>query len=327
MAKRIPRGVIMAIQAAVSAGLMAYLLNEIPLPILLTAAAGASIPIVSAGMVGMLVFHWLDSVQMMWALARQQIVAGSLKVLRINLISMFYSLFLPTMIAGGAIRWYHFSRLDGRPAEALAAILFNRVFETLLLVAFGVGAFVADRRAGMELHLGAVLLIALVAITVVYLVMFDRRTHALIGSLLAKLPLPGRVKSAGYKLLAAMSRFDHLGLIFTFKYFSLGIVRQIVSVGLVMAFVVALNIEISILTVAWIRSVVALVMLMPISVAGLGVREATFVLLLGQYGVPPENALALSLLLFSRTVLYGLAGGLIEAHRIFILKNRTAEVS
>ena len=327
MLKRLPRGVLTAVQVAVSVGLMAYLLRDIPFHVLLTAAASASVPMIVGGMLGMLFYHWLDSVQMMWALARQQIVAGSLKVLKINLISMFYSLFLPSMIAGGAIRWYHFSRLDRRPAEALAAMLFNRVFETLLLVTFGIGAFLADRRGATEMNLGALMFVALLTIAAIYLLMFDRRVHVLMGRLLAFLPLPARVEAAGNKLLAAMSRFDQLGPAFTLKYFSLGIFRQLVSIGLVMVFVLALDIEIGILTVAWIRSVVALIALIPISIAGLGVREVTFVVALAQYGVPAESALVLSLLLFARTVVFGLAGGLIEGHRVFISRDTSAEVS
>jgi glycosyltransferase 2 family protein len=314
-------------QVVVSFGLLAYLLRGIPFHTLLAAAAGASMPMVLAGMLGMLLYYWLDSVQMMWALARQQIVAGSLTVLKINLISMFYSLFLPSVIAGGAIRWYHFSRLDHRPAEALAAMLFNRVFETLLLVTFGVVAFFADRRGATEMNLGALMFVALLAIVAIYLLMFDRRVHALMDRLLGALPLPAPVESAGNKLLAALSRFDQLGIEFALRYFSLGIFRQLVSIGLVMVFVLALDIEIGILTVMWIRSVVALIALIPISIAGLGVREATFVVALAQYGVPAESALVLSLLLFARTVVYGLVGGLIEGHRVFISRESRVEVS
>jgi glycosyltransferase 2 family protein len=324
--ERIPRRLLTAIQVTVSAGLLAYLLHHIPFDALLGAAAGASVPLVVAGMLGALILHWLDSIQMMWALARQQIVAGSLKVLKINLIAMFYSLFLPSMIAGGAIRWYHFARLDQRPAEALAAILFNRVFETLMLVAFGVGAFLVDRGSVGQESAGGPLILGLIVVAAIYFLMFDRRLHALMGSVLSALPLPARAKSAGDKLLAAMSRFDKLGAGFTLKYFSLGILRQVVAVGLIMVFVLALDIEVGVLTVAWIRSLVALLSLIPISIAGLGVREATFVVALGQYGVPAESALVLSLLLFARLVVYGLAGGLIEAHRVILAKDGAAEL-
>jgi glycosyltransferase 2 family protein len=327
MLKRLPRGLVTGLQLLVSLGLMAYLLREIPFAGLLEAAASASLPLVLAGMLGILLIHWLDSIQMMWALARQEIVAGSLKVLRINLISMFYSLFLPSMIAGGAIRWYHFAKLDQRPAEALAAILFNRVFETLMLVTIGVLAFLADRRSAAEAGLGVVMMLGLLMVVMIYLFAFDRRVHTLMGRGLARLPLPARLRVAGEKLLGAMSRFDQLGPAFTLKYFSLGIARQVISVALIMVFVYALGIEIGFLTIAWIRSVVALLSLIPISIAGLGVREVTFVVALAQYGVPAESALVLSLLLFARTVIYGLAGGLVEAHRVFISKQDAAEVS
>jgi len=59
----------------------------------------------------------------------------------------------------------------------------------------------------------------------------------------------------------------------------------------------------------WIVALVALAQVLPITVAGLGVREGLFVFLLAQYGAPAETALALSLTVFSVTLLFALLGG------------------
>jgi glycosyltransferase 2 family protein len=56
---------------------------------------------------------------------------------------------------------------------------------------------------------------------------------------------------------------------------------------------------------------VTLIQLVPVSLAGWGVREAALVLALGSFGVPAEAALATSILLGFSLILVGLPGGLI----------------
>lgn len=79
----------------------------------------------------------------------------------------------------------------------------------------------------------------------------------------------------------------------------------------------ALEMELSYLTIGWTRLAAVLVTLLPISLAGLGLREDAFVLLLAPYAVAPADALTYSLLAFGTTVLaIGLIGGVIEAFRL-----------
>ena len=56
---------------------------------------------------------------------------------------------------------------------------------------------------------------------------------------------------------------------------------------------------------------VTLIQLVPVSLAGWGVREAALVVALGSFGVPAEAALAISVLVGLCLILVGLPGGLI----------------
>lgn len=313
------------LQIVCSGAILAYLFRDIPFESLFSALAGASLPLVCLGMLGMLLAYWLDGMQMMWVLARQQIVTGVGRIVKINFICMFYGLFLPTMIAGGAIRWYHFANIERKPAEALAAILFNRVFETLLLVTVGLLAFVIEVRGRVELNLGLLFLAALVLILGTYALAFNRYVHEFARRIVVWLPLPSAVLQPIRRLLDALSRFDGMEARFHLRLFSLGLLRQAVAVGLVMVFVYALQVDVSLMTIVWVRSLVGVLTMIPISIAGLGIREATFVVVLGQFGVPGDQALALSLLLFSRILVYGIVGGVIEGGRVFLSRKVTVE--
>ncbi len=70
----------------------------------------------------------------------------------------------------------------------------------------------------------------------------------------------------------------------------------------------------------WIVRVCFAVQLVPISVSGLGVREASLVMLLPGYGVPMEQALSFSLVIFGMLVFSGLIGGLCEAWDLLMPK-------
>jgi uncharacterized membrane protein YbhN (UPF0104 family) len=78
-------------------------------------------------------------------------------------------------------------------------------------------------------------------------------------------------------------------------------------------------------TLAWVRALVALATLLPVSVSGLGLREAGFAVLLEPYGVPVAQAVALSLLVFSQVLFLAALGAIVEARSGPALRLRAAK--
>jgi uncharacterized membrane protein YbhN (UPF0104 family) len=75
----------------------------------------------------------------------------------------------------------------------------------------------------------------------------------------------------------------------------------------------SVGIYIPFVEMGWILSVVMLFALVPFTYAGgLGLREVGLVFLLSSFGVNSETAIAFSLLIFTRILLLGLVGGLLE---------------
>lgn len=86
--------------------------------------------------------------------------------------------------------------------------------------------------------------------------------------------------------------------------------------GASLALLRAVEIDLSFRELAWVTGCLSLILLLPISIAGVGPREATLIFLLGRYGVSREDALAYSVLQFAVFTLFGgltgslaLAGG------------------
>ncbi len=80
---------------------------------------------------------------------------------------------------------------------------------------------------------------------------------------------------------------------------------------------VAMGLNLSFVSIGWVRSTVILVTLIPVSISGIGLREGAMVLLLSLYNIQANDALAYSFVIFSVTVLgIGIIGGLFEATRL-----------
>ena len=75
----------------------------------------------------------------------------------------------------------------------------------------------------------------------------------------------------------------------------------------------ALSLAVPLAAVAVFVPLVSLAGMVPVSVNGLGVREALYILLFGRVGVPAESAVSLALLYLAVTVVASLPGGLVYA--------------
>jgi uncharacterized protein (TIRG00374 family) len=276
-----------------------------------------------AGFLVILFFQYLTSVQMCWVMGKQTTTLSTYRIFVVNLVTRFYGLFLPGTLAGGAVRWYQFKKSGVAAADALAAIIFNRLFETILLVGFGALFLAADvNKISNITGLSAIPFISLLLVATYY-VLFNPRFHSLLVRIHQRLTNRGTWRSNLQKLVDALARYNVLNTGFRLKLLVMGITRQVIGIIGIYIFALALDIEISFYTLAWVRSVFTLLVMLPISISGLGVRELTFVSILTQYGVPAGSALMLSLVLFFRGLIFALVGGLYELKRVFPLKRGT----
>ena len=86
-------------------------------------------------------------------------------------------------------------------------------------------------------------------------------------------------------------------------------------VGLVLANWVAFaafRLDISLGAAVWVVVIVSLALLLPIAVNGLGLMEATYVVLLAQYDVSASAALGVALLMRVLMLFFSLVGGLVS---------------
>lgn len=230
-------------------------------------------------------------------------------LLRVYLVGLFFSLFLPTSVGGDAIRAVAVSRSSKRPGWAMSSIVLERMLG--LIAMFGLlacGALlapsvfrVATGSASLDLSRPAGRTMAAAAVV--------------LGS--AMIFLPVAVRHPAVKRVFS----DALGLWLDFA-------RRPASVGA--AVVASVFVQTTYLCVWYILALalrlpipfthllvfvpfVSIAAMLPITVAGIGLREGAWVMLLGKYGIGSADAVAFSLIYFGAVLIVSLVGGILFA--------------
>jgi len=94
------------------------------------------------------------------------------------------------------------------------------------------------------------------------------------------------------------------------------ILIQIINIAAHFMFALSLNINIGFTDLALLYSVSAVIISIPISINGIGVRESVFIFAFGFWNIPAESALAFSFLSFTSTIILSVIGG-----SIFVAEN------
>ena len=242
---------------------------------------------------------------------------GPWALLRVNLVARFYTLVLPRG-AAAAVRWKHYT--ERGPAMAASALL---LFETLVSMAtlFGTAA-VALLLVPERGDIARVLLPVSWACFAVSMVMLLPFVHA--PSARAAGRVNARLLGRSPRLAALAERFTTA--VAEYQRIPMATIAGIVAVSLfgyalfvVSAWVLleAMSLPVGLAAIAWIRSVTLLLALVPVSVAGLGVREVSFIAFLGEYGVTSGQAFAFSMATFAIQLLLGAIGAGLELSRVF----------
>jgi uncharacterized membrane protein YbhN (UPF0104 family) len=306
-----------ACQIAVSLALLTYLVMTVPMRGVLTALLSAKPAwlVVSFTLVG--VTNLLAALQMRAILAAQGMEFSVRQIAGINLITSFYGLFLPSYLAGGVIRWHHFSKPQGKRAQALAAMIFSREVEIVTTIGFGIVFYYLANSSVSTASVITTLALALAAAVLIVLLSVARAPHAALRAGLMRLAFPHSMRERILKVSDCLVDFGNRHRAHHLQFLALCIVRNAIGVTSFICFAQALRIAAPAMSLGWIRAALDLVLTLPISIAGLGVRDASLVTMLNHQGVPAASALAFSFVLLARTLLVALLGGIVEGWRIY----------
>ena len=240
-------------------------------------------------------------------------------------IGMFFSIFLPTIVGGDAVKAILLARETGAPARATISVFMDRNVGLFALLAIAtVAAWWAPPLERFRVSLFALTCAASAVYLAVNAVLMNPRAYGIVDRLIALTPL-ARIRHRASSLYEAVVPYRHhpgtlAGAL------ALSFLHQVVVIGVVFLNARALGQSFPIPALAVFVPLVALAGMMPFSMNGMGVRDAMYVLLFGQLGASEELALSLALLHLAVTFLASLPGGIVYALQKTPARQEGAEV-
>lgn len=306
------------VKAAISIVLLALVLLKVDLLAALQALSSANVALCLLSL-GVALVAWLVNTRK-WQvlLSGPGIRPRYPELLRLNMIGIFYNLVLPGQIGGEVVKGFKLAHLGISGKHSAISVIADRVTGLLALLMLGmIGVAFSPMTSGVNL-MPWLLALAMILGSLTVILITGKGLDTL-SRWLPSLPLIRRLNPQNWHLeLGDQSWQSMLISMFLAIVFQLGIVLSNYL------FCVALDISISYLQLLSVVAAVSLLQALPISIAGLGVREGAYVYLLSLQGVAEPMALALSLLTFGTQVLFALAGGLLQIQELWETRHKRA---
>jgi hypothetical protein len=229
-------------------------------------------------------------------------------------VGQFFNSFLPTTIGGDAMRAYDTAALSKDSTKSVVSVFADRLIGVFALALLAVAALLIGFASGQDVSFYVIpVMLVFFLCSIGVLLIFNARLYILLDQLLR---LAHLVKIAG-KLEEAYRSFNILRNVpqVLAIAFLASLLLQI-NVILFYYFIgVSLDLGVSFLYFAMIVPVALVVLLVPFSINGIGIREGIFVYLLTGLGVETREAIALSWISFGLMLTQGIIGGIIFALR------------
>ncbi len=321
--RRVRRAISVLARAAIAAGILAFLASRIDVARTLEAIRDAPVHSTLGAFALWLVGWWIVSYRLAVLMGAQGVRVGTFGAFEINLSSLFYALALPGgEVTGMAVRVHRLSRTGGRYVTAFLAIALDRTASIAAVTAIGFAFWLLDAHAKPAIaRLVLVVGTAVVAAIVGAFVAWRQRRRA--PERLRAL-VSGWLRGTGGGMA---ERFDVVARLPARTIALLIVVSFVSQVPGIVGYAIlahALALPLSVVTLGWIRSTVMIVTALPISIAGLGVREGLLLVVLRYYGIADHDALAFSLLVFTVTILGVAALGAALEARQWLMPRRAA---
>lgn len=234
-------------------------------------------------------------------------------LLHVFFVSTFAGTFLPTSIGGDLVRAYSLARLGLPRATALASVLVDRLLGLVAIVVVAIAgvAMAGDRNLMSHLNVLASLALATVAALAGVATVFSGRVANWLRRTAERLPI-ARVRTIVAEVTVATRAYDrfHAQLL---QVLLGSIAVQVIRIVQAYCLGRALGLGLPLVVYAAFVPIILLIMLLPISINGIGPSQAGFVWLFGLAGMPAAEAFALSVLFVALGVVGNLPGGLLYA--------------
>ena len=295
------------LKVIVSLGLITLLVNQVDFNKIVNILKNVDITMIIYALILLIIQVFIATTRWQSVLKCQKIMLDYKNTLQILWSGLFFNQAMPSSVGGDVIRGYYLKKQGITLGRATLGVLMDRLFGmaglVLLVVAslpllFGLISDPIARSGVLFIALG-------ISLALLFIFFTDK--------------LPGNFSHLrvirGFYSLSQEGRHciskNYNGLIIMI----MSILIHLISVIAVMTMAIGLGINVEWGGILLMIPLTSLIMVVPISIAGWGVREGVMVVGFGYLGVAPEAALALSILYGLLMLVVALPGGIVWAFK------------
>jgi uncharacterized protein (TIRG00374 family) len=232
-------------------------------------------------------------------------------LMRVFFVSTFVGTFLPASVGGDIVRSYSLARLNVDAGDAVASVLMDRLLgvASIFLMAL-VGLVLAQDLAYNAAIVGG-LVASAAACAATLVLIFSPRAAGLVARTASSLPV-GTARRTVTKIVESIRKYArHSPQLLAVLACSVGV--QVLRI--LQAFYLGRSLGIDAPLAAYFAFVplILLIMLLPVTINGLGTSQAAFVWFFARVAVPSAAAFALSVLFVALGIVGNLPGALLYA--------------
>jgi uncharacterized protein (TIRG00374 family) len=306
--------VIRVLRILVSAGLLFWVLRQADLKHLVGRFSTAKVE----WLVAALAVNSLGNVFGAWRwqilLKSQGRRAGVPFLFGTYMVGLFFNNFLPSTIGGDVVRAASTKKkAGGTLTEHVTVVLVERMIGLFATLTLGGAAALTGHASDLDPRvpwlLGGALLVSIAGIYFA----ISRRVRARLRPIVPRLPI-AFVRETVAKMIDAFEQFSKARPAL-FANFVLSLAFQFLLIVHFWLIQFAFGESVPFVTFLVVVPLVFCVMMLPVGINGLGVRESAFVWFMTRAGMNPASALAVSLASYAIAVVQGVAGGAVHLVR------------
>jgi uncharacterized protein (TIRG00374 family) len=231
-------------------------------------------------------------------------------LLKLNFVGQYYALLLPGQVAGEAVKSYRLGKGKQNAEQIAASVIIDRLTGFLGLLLVGIFGAALSTTPARQKILIALLLAAGMLLALLFSFHLPWWTRIL-AAMRGRGPRVRRISGQIHRLLVAwkvyaQSKSLMLGSVL------FGALFQLVAVWINSRIGRELGLEIAISDWCWVFGLVSITTALPFTIAGLGLREGSFIGTLALLGIAWEKAMAVSFAVFSLLVAGAIIGGVLD---------------
>lgn len=305
------------LKVVVSVGLIAFLLTRVDIGLLWGLISGADPWLLLVALALYLLAITLGCVKWWFLISPLGMKTPFSDLLAYSLVGLFFGNVLPSNLGGDVVRAYDLATATHRTEDAAISVLVDRLMG---LVAFFAAAVVVALALvfmlGGSLELEQIVAWVLVAFGALLLglaLLFSRRLTQR-GAFVFDLPVLSRFRPMATRVFHALQvyRLSYGALL---RAFLISFVIMVVTSFVQLAIARSMGLDIPAVYFFLFNPLIAFVLVVPVSVNGIGLKEAAFVFFFGLVGVAQPAALSISLVFHAIIVVSSLPGGALWLRR------------